>query len=142
MIGALLKKVFRKKLGQGAKTGSSFWLTIGAISLLRRGYKRLGRKQERVAFGHKVRPGEEVIMRHSGPPARAVRKDRRKAGIMAAVSSAAELFTGNAARAENAARAAELEAKRLREEAKVAGSRSIRRKAIKTAVKTARRAYK
>jgi hypothetical protein len=60
---------------RGLKNGSSTWLLIGAFGILKRLYQRGGRRSEQVALAERIRPGDELIVRYPGAPARKTRKE-------------------------------------------------------------------
>lgn len=85
VLRGLLRRSVMKK---GLQGGSTFWLIVGALGLLRRGYDRLAPKSETIAFGERIRPGDELVLRYPGKPSRQTRKElkfiaRRDAAVAA-----------------------------------------------------------
>lgn len=88
MLNVLRGVVRRSVMKKGLQGGSTFWLIVGAIGLLRRGYSRFAPKTETVALGERIRPGDELVLRYPGTPSRQTRKEvkviaRREAVVAA-----------------------------------------------------------
>ena len=130
---SLIRRILGKNVRKRAKRGSPLWAAIGAISILGRLYRRFGRKREVIAYGEKLRPGEQLVLSHTGDAPRSLRKDRHRSAVLAAVSSARDLLSAQATGARRAAEQAEAEAERLRQEEKAASSRKARRRAERSA---------
>lgn len=74
-------------VNKGLRGNSKLWLTVGAFSLLRRGFDRKGRKVEQVALTERIRPGDELVLRYPGKPGR---KTRKEIAVVSAKRAAAE----------------------------------------------------
>lgn len=74
MLGALLKRTVMRR---GIQGGSTFWLLVGAVGLLRKGYDRMARKRETIALAERIRPGDKLIVTYPGPPSRQTRKETK-----------------------------------------------------------------
>lgn len=75
--------VFRR----GVQGGSTFWLLVGAVGILKRAYDRGGRKTETIRLGERLRPGDELVMTYPGKPSRKTRKEKK---VIAKRSAAAD----------------------------------------------------
>ena len=77
-MGALLAALLRRRVVEkGVRNGSSLWLVIGAVGVLRRLYKRMGPRTEQVRLAERLRPGDELTLRYPGVPGRKVQKEQR-----------------------------------------------------------------
>jgi hypothetical protein len=85
VLAALLKRTVMRR---GIQGGSTFWLLVGAVGLLRKGYDRMARKTETIALAERIRPGDELIFRYPGPPSRQTRKETK---VIAKRATAAQL---------------------------------------------------
>jgi hypothetical protein len=78
MLTGIIRLFFKRKIvDKGLRDGSSPWLIIGAFSLLRRMYRSLGPRSERIRLKEQLRPGDELLLRYPGKPHRKVRKETR-----------------------------------------------------------------
>lgn len=76
MLKDLLRAWTRKSVMQkGLRGNSPMWLAVGAFGLLRRLYDRRGRRAEQIMLGERIRPGDELVVRYPGKPARKTRRE-------------------------------------------------------------------
>ena len=64
-------------LRKGLSGQSKFWLYVGVIGLVRRGYRRFAQKDETVVLGERILPGQRLEIFNTELPSR--RAQRRNA---------------------------------------------------------------
>lgn len=98
----MLKSLFRNfiktsVINKGLRGNSSAWMVVGAFGLLKRFYDRGGHRSEQVVLTERIRPGDELVLKYPGKPARGVRKEidelskRRNAAVAERAETIARL---------------------------------------------------
>ncbi len=78
MLGSLVGAWLRKKaMDKGVRGGSSVWLTVAALGLIRRLYRDHAKKTEVIGLGQPLRPGDRLLVTYPGKPGRRTRKEQR-----------------------------------------------------------------